>query len=265
MRPNWQVDLKWLAGLACLVCILLASTAYSFSKLTEEEPATGIFTGIVATFAMEGSEPEDFAEIQAQAAANPDDDFTIGDITLPVAGREIASLSYEEAVDLVVGRIAETLYADGPAAVEQYFADSVENDSGDEFSLGPFGLLTRNTHDTVSPFLIAFTVGALLLSAFLVYVSLRFGRLGSPGAVLAAGTGPFALLWFAIKEGTKDTDGEGVGSALAQALSPTAGEAAGDFLRLFILGLVLIFAATIGHLGWAVWERLQRSHNLDPA
>lgn len=265
MRPNWQVDLKWLAGLACLVCILLASTAYSFSKLTEEEPATGIFTGIVATFAMEGSEPEDFAEIQAQAAANPDDDFTIGDITLPVKGREVAGLSYDEAVDLVIGRIAETLYAEGPDAVEQYFADSSDPDSEDEFDLGPFGILTRDTHDSVRPFVIVFTVIALVLSALLVFFSRRFGRLGSPGVVLAVGTAPFALLWFAIKEGTKVTDGEGVGSALAQALSPTAGEADGDFLRLFVLGLVLIFAAMIGHLGWAVWERTQRSHNLDPA
>jgi hypothetical protein len=257
--------LKWLVGLACLACILLAGTAYSLSKLTEEEPATGMFTDIVATFAKEGSEPEDFAEIQAQAAANPDDDFTIGDITLPVAGREIAGLSYDEAVDLVVGRIAETLYADGPAAVEQYFADSVESDSGDEFSLGPFGLLTRSTHDTVSPFLIAFSVGALLLAAFLVYISRRFGRLGSPGVVLAAGTGPFALAWFALKQITRNGEEDGIGGALAQALSPAAGEAADDFIRLFVLGLVLIVAATIGHLGWTAWERSQRSRSIDTA
>ena len=55
------------AGLACLACIALASIVYSVGKLTEQEPATGIFTGVVATFVKEGGEAEDFAEIQAQA------------------------------------------------------------------------------------------------------------------------------------------------------------------------------------------------------
>lgn len=265
MRPSWQVDLKWLTGLACLACIALASIVYSVGKLTEQEPATGIFTGVVATFAKEGGEAEDFAEIQAQAAANPDEDFTIGDITLPVKGSEIADLSYDEAIDLVIGRIADILYTEGPDAVEQYFADPSEPDSEDEFNLGPFGLLTQDTHDSVRPYFIAFTLVALLSAAFLVFFSRRFGRLGSAGVVLAVGTAPFALLWFAIKQGTKDADGGGVSGALAQALSPTAGSVAGDFLRLFILGLVLILAATLGHLGWLAWERYQRSRRIDTA
>ncbi len=57
----------------------------------------------------------------------------------------------------------------------------------------------------------------------------------------------------------------GLGGALAQALSPTAGSVAGDFLRLLILGLVLILAATLGHLGWLAWERYQRSRRIDTA
>ncbi len=54
-------------------------------------------------------------------------------------------------------------------------------------------------------------------------------------------------------------------ACIALALSPTAGSVAGDFLRLFILGLVLILAATLGHLGWLAWERYQRSRRIDTA
>ncbi len=52
---------------------------------------------------------------------------------------------------------------------------------------------------------------------------------------------------------------------IALALSPTAGSVVGDFLRLFIFGLVVILAATLGHLGWLAWERYQHPRRIDTA
>ncbi len=117
MRHSSKLDAKWVFGLACLTAVVVAGSLYSASKLTEHDPATGIFSGVMATFAKEGDAKEAFADLQAQAAANPDQEFTIEGATLPVEGRELTGLSYDEAVDLVVGRIAEMLYVDGPDSV----------------------------------------------------------------------------------------------------------------------------------------------------
>ncbi|KKK88571.1 hypothetical protein LCGC14_2741780, partial [marine sediment metagenome] len=145
MGRSWRIDAKWLFGLICLSAIIVAAVLYSASKLTERDVATGVFSGVMTTFAKDGEGSEEFGEIQALAAASPDGEFTIEGITLPVKGSEIAGLSYDEAVDLVVGRIAQTLYTDGPESVEQYFAATPAAGSeeapaaeGEEFSLGPF-------------------------------------------------------------------------------------------------------------------------------
>lgn len=264
MRPSWLVDLKWLFGLACLAGIIVAGGLYSLSKLTEQGPATGIFTGVMATFAKEGAGSEEFDELQALATANPDQDFTIEGITLPVEGSELVGLSYDEAVGLVVGRIADRLYTDGPDSVEQFFADVSAADSeesaageGEEFDLGPFSLLTQGTHDTVRSIFTFSLIPILVLAVPLVFFSRRFGRLGSPGVVLAVGIAPFALLWFVTEQATKNAGADGMTGALSQALSPTAGDVSSAFLRLFILGLVLILAAVVGHIGFALWHRFR--------
>ena len=264
MRPYWHLDAKWLAALACLAAIVVASGLYSFSKLTERDAATGIFTGIMTSFAKEGDGEEAFTELQAVAAASPDEEFTIEGVTLPVKGGELAGLTYDEAVELVVGRIASTLYTDGPDAVEQYFAGTPEagpeegpGGEDEEVGLGPFSLLTEDSHDTVTRIFTFSLVPVLLLAVLLAFFSRRFGRLGSPGIVLAAGTAPFALLWFIVRQATKGADGEGVDGALAEALSPVAGGVAGDFLMLFILGVVLTVAAVVGHIAFALWRRFR--------
>ncbi|MCH8962226.1 MAG: high-potential iron-sulfur protein [Bacteroidetes bacterium] len=129
MGSSRRIDAKWLFGLICLSAVIVAAVLYSASKLTERDAATGLFSGVMTSLAMEDNGAEGFEELQALAAANPDEEFTIEGATLPVKGSEIAGLSYDEAVDLVVGRIAQTLYTDGPDAVEQFFADTPAADT----------------------------------------------------------------------------------------------------------------------------------------
>lgn len=264
MRHSWLVDAKWLFGLACLASIVVAGGLYSLSKLTERDPATGIFTGVMATFAKEGEGSEEFDELQALAAANPDQDFTIEGVSLPVEGRELVGLSYGEAVDLVVARIADRLYTEGPNSVEQFFVDVPEADSegspggeGEEFGLGPFSLLTQDSHDIVRRIFTFSLIPILILAVPLVFFSRRFGRLGSPGVVLAVGTAPFAALWFITEQATKNPGEDGMNASLAQALSPTAGDVSSAFLRLFIVGLVLVLVAVAAHISFALWHRLR--------
>lgn len=262
MRHPWRVDAKWLFGIACLIAIVVAGVLYSASKLTEHDAATGVFTGVMTSFAKGGGGEEGFAELQAQAAANPDQEFVIEGATLPVKGSELVGLTYDEAVELVVGHISETFYTDGPAAVEQYFEDApaeepVEGAVGesDGFWLGPFALLTQDGHDTAGTLFTFSLIAVAVLAVPLVFFSRRFGRLGSPGLVLSAGAAPFALAWFAVKEATENPGDDGPGDALAEALSSAAGDLSGDFLALFVLGVALMVAAVAGNVGLALWRR----------
>ena len=264
MRRSWKVDAKWLFGLACVAAVIAAGGLYSASKLTEHDPATGIFTGVMASFAKEDDASDGFEELQALAAASPDQEFTIEGATLPVRGHEIVGLSYDAAVDLVVGRIAETLYTEGPEAVEQYFQDAPGADSagalegdGGGSDLGPFGLLTSDSHDTIQRIFTFSLIPIVVLAIPLLLFSHRFGRLGSVGVVLAVGTAPFAGLWLIVKEVTKDPSGDGIGAALAQALSPPVGDLSSTFLTLLIIGIAIVLAALVGHTGFALWERFQ--------
>ena len=264
MGSSWRIDAKWLFGLICLSAIIVAAVLYSASKLTERDPATGIFTGVMAALAKESAASEEFEALQALAAANPDQEFTIEGITLPVKGSELAGLSYDEAVDLVVGRTAETLYANGPGSVEQFFDDAAVAGSEEEAAaegggsdLSPFGILTNDSHDTIRTIFMFSLIPVLVLAVPLVFFSRRFGRLGSPGIVLVAGAAPFALLWLIVKQATKNAGPDGINGALSEALAPIAGDLSTTFLWLLALGVALALAAVAGHIGFALWHRFR--------
>ncbi len=264
MGTSWRIDAKWLFSLICLAAIIVAAVLYSASKLTERDAATGIFSSILLSLAKDDAGAEEFKEYQALAVASPDEDFTIEGVPLPIKGRELIGLSYDEAVELVAGRIAEILYTDGPESVEQYFtadssADSEEASEGEGtgVSLGTLGILTQDTHDQVNRIFTFSLIPILILAALLVFFSRRFGRLGSLGVVLAAGVAPFAALWFTVKQTTKNADPDGVDGALAQALAPVAGDVSTTFLWLLALGVALMLAALAGHIGFALRHRFR--------
>ncbi|MCH8065191.1 MAG: hypothetical protein IIC90_05125 [Chloroflexi bacterium] len=262
MGSSWRMNAKWLFGLLCLAAIIVAAVLYSASKPTERDVSTSIFSSILISLAKDDEGAEAFEEYQALAVANPDEDFTIEGITLPIKGRELIGLSYDEAVELVIGRIAEILYTDGPDAVEQFFNDTSVAGSeesaageGEEFNLGPFAILTQDTHDLIRRIFTFSLIPVLVLAALLVFFSRRFGRLGSPGVVLAVGAAPFALLWLIAKGATNNAGQDGVEGALAEALAPMAGELSTTFLWLLALGVALVLASVAGHIGFALWHR----------
>jgi hypothetical protein len=264
MQGSWRIDAKWLFGLICLATIIVAGVLYSASKVTERNAATGIFSSILISLAKDGEGAEEFEEYQALAVASPDEDFTIRGASLPIKGRELIGLSYDEALELIVGRIAVMLYTDGPESVEQFFtaasgADSEESSAGEdeEINLGPLGLLTQDSHDRVRRIFTYSLISVLISSVLLVFFSRRFGRLGSPGIILAVGAVPLALLWFTVNQATKNADTDGVEGALAEALSPIAADLSSAFLRLLVLGVVLVLAAVAGNIGFALWRRFR--------
>ncbi len=278
MGSSWRIDAKWLFGLICLATIIVAGALYSASKFTERDAATGIFSSILISLAKDDEGAEGFEEFQALAAASPDEDFTIEGVSLPVKGRELIGLSYDEAVELIAGRLAEILYTDGPEAVEPFFtpasgagseeapagegeessageSEEAPAGEGDELSLGPLGLLTQDSHDRVARIFRYSLIPILILALLLVFFSRRFGRLGSLGVVLTVGAAPLAALWFTVKQATQNADPDGVEGALAEALAPIAGDVSSAFLRLLVLGVALVLAAVAGNIGFALWHR----------
>ena len=264
MGTSWRLDAKWLFGLICLAAIIVSAVLYSASKFTERDAATGIFSSFLISLAKDADGAEEFEEFQAQAIANPDEDFTIEGVSLPIKGGELIGLSYDEAVELVAGRIAEILYTDGPESVEQYFtadssAGSEETPSGEStgVSLGTLGVLTQDTHDQVNRIFTFSLIPILILAVLLVLFSRRFGRLGTLGVVLTVGVAPFAALWFTVKQTTQNADQDGIEGSLAKALAPIAGDVSTTFLLLLALGVTLVLAAVAGHIGFALWHRSQ--------
>ena len=106
-------------------------------------------------------------------------------------------------------------------------------------------------------------IPVLVLAVPLVFLSRRFGRLGSPGIVLAVGAAPFALLWLIAKQVTKNASPDGVDGALAEAISPMAGDVSTTFLWLLALGVALVLVAVAGHIGFALWHRFRRTPTPD--
>ncbi len=262
MGSSWRIDAKWLFSLICLAAIIVAGVLYSVSKFTERDAATGIFSSFLISLAKDDEGAEAFEEFQALTIANPDEDFTIEGVSLPIKGRELIGLSYDEAVELVAGRIAEILYTDGPESVEQYFtavssAGSEEAPAGEGagVGLGTLGVLTQDTHDQVNRVFRFSLIPILFLAVLLVFFSRRFGRLGTLGVVLTVGVAPFAALWFTVKQTTKGADQDGIEGALAEALAPIAGDVSTTFLWLLALGVALTLASVVGHIGFALWHR----------
>jgi len=258
MRASWLVDAKWVCGLLCLLCVLVAGLLYSVAAMTGRDTATGLFTATVGGMVSSQLSDEEYAQIAAAAAQNPDAEYTIGGTTLTVKGSEIAGLSKDQAVALVVGRIAAVNYEQGPDVAEALITASGED--GKDFSLGPVGPLTQSTHDSVRPYYIGFALAAAALSAPLVFFSRKFGRLGSPGFVLMLGSAPFALLWRLLEDKAASVNSEtGIfASALAGAITGPASDLSWGFTRLLLVGAGMVIAAIVGDICWPLWLRAHK-------
>jgi hypothetical protein len=250
MRASWLVDAKWVTGLLCLFCVLAAGFLYSVTALTGRETATGIFTATVGGTVNSQLSDEEYASVSAAAAASPDAEYNVGATTLTVKGSELTGISKDQAVALVVSRIAVVHYEQGPDAAETLITASGED--GRQFSIGPVRPLTKKTHDSVRPYYLGLAGAALGLIAPLVFFSRRFGRLGSPGVVLMVGSAPFALAWHLLDNAAAGiTEEKGVfASALAAAIRTPAADLSGTFTRLLFLGAGMTGAAIVGHIVW---------------
>ncbi len=260
-RPSWQIDAKWLAAIAFVLCAAAAGLTYSVYRLTAYGPATGAAAPVIETMTQGALNDELYAKVQQAAQASPNAEITVDGLTLPLRGREIAGLSKDALLKLASARVADILYYQGVAAGERYFQDLTPGDAtpppeagqtapaaeDEGLQLDMLAFLTEGSHSAAQPFYIVSGLLALALLGLVVFLSRGFGRLGSPGVALFIAAGPFALATTVLRGVTSDAPaGGGAGTDLKAALNPAFSDLASVFGALAILALAMAAVAVAG-------------------
>jgi hypothetical protein len=177
-----------------------------------------------------------------------------------VTGAEIAQSTLPEALELVMGRVADTLYYEGSDAATPLFAEEPKpgarpigggepDPNATERSLdpGPFGVLSEDSHKFLRPVVLALALVSLLPLALLVVFSRGFGRLGSPGLAVLIGVAPVALLTTLASRaaGQAGDQPDGLGARLASAVEPATGELSNVFLLIAGAGATAVVFALL--------------------
>lgn len=259
-RPHWHVDAKWITGLGLIVVLSATLAVHSLARVTAEKPAVDALSMMLAA-ALSANGLDDEAEIvefRQRLRQSPTRSLQ------PIPGLRIVvreedfppSLSAREARLRFFRKWAEPLYAGGAQA----FADLADNAQTRDDILGgggAFNYLTRQTHETLQQRLVPFVAVCLVLLALLMFLSARFGRLGSPGCVLTIVCLPPALV-LAVIRSTRDmtpaTPAREAG-AFAQVnyiaglvLPPLAEIALTSYALLLAVGVALMVVAVLGDL-----------------
>lgn len=267
-RPSWQVDAKWLAAIAFILCAAIACGAYTVYRLTAYEPAAGATAPVIETMTKQALSDEVFAQIQEAARMNPDAEVAASGINIPLRGEEVTGMSKDQVLLESSRRLADILYNQGPSAGEVYFQDlnpesepdPADPDAGDEgLQLDMLALFTRDVHDGVRPFFIGAAVLAALLLGLAAFFSRGPGRLGTPGVVLVIAVGPFALATRLLSRLL--VDGQDKDRRIADATRALYGpvsDLSNVFALFALIGAALIIAAAGGQIA-AILVRRRRS------
>lgn len=277
-RPSWQIDAKWLAAIAFVLCAAAACLTYSIYRLTAYGPAAGAAAPVIETMTKGALNDEMYGKVQQAAQASPDAEITVDGLTLPLRGREIAGLSKDALLKLASVRLADILYYQGVDVGERYFQDLTPGDAtpppeagqtapateDEGLQLDMLAFLTEGSHSAVQPPYIVSGLLALALLGLVVFLSRGFGRLGSPGVALAVAIGPFALATTLVRSVLSEGR-DGSDRTLAQAagaLYPTMSDLAHTFTLLAVIGLAMATTAVAGQITAIFvgrWRRYRQS------
>ncbi len=185
-------------------------------------------------------------------------------LRLTVRGADIAGLSPREARLWLFRQLAEPLYRGGPAALAG-LADDPEMRQAISAGVGALAFFSAETHEALKGVLTILAIPCLVLLIPLVGFSHRFGRIGSPGCVLALASLPgalvFGFLTRAVQPIPRPSLGEeaglsGMAGYLASNLVPlVAAPMARNYLIALALGVGLMLLAILGSLVWRLARR----------
>ncbi len=130
MRPGWQIDLKWVAGIFACVAIVVSGVLFSLAEITERGRAEPLSAAFVA-FLVDGRVTDDeFEAVQAQAADSPSGPVSLSPLDVEVPGSQVAGLDSEETSLLFAGVLTAVLYAEGTEAAEALILEPGPNEDG---------------------------------------------------------------------------------------------------------------------------------------
>jgi hypothetical protein len=243
MRPSWQVDLKWAVGLLACLAVVAAGVLFSLTHITERDTAVPLATGVLSAGISDRVSDEEYAQVQASAAANPDAPVSLAPTLVTVTGRELAGLSKDDAAKLIGGKLALVLYEMGDDAAQRLIPERLPNRDKDPISLGPAGILSDDNHSMFTTYLLIALVLSAILIAVVASMARGFGRLGAPAFVIALGSAPLAAFWMAV--GSAVGEGDPNGNALVFAARTAARNSADDLKSAFVLIVAAAFALTV--------------------
>jgi F0F1-type ATP synthase membrane subunit c/vacuolar-type H+-ATPase subunit K len=243
MRPSWQVDLKWAAGLLACLAIVVAGALFSLAHITGRDTAVPLSTAVLSAAISDRVSDEEYAQVQAAAVANPDAPVSLAPTLVTATGREIAGLSKDDAAKLIAGKLATVLYENGDGAAKALIPERRPDSDKDPISLGPTGILSNDNHSMFSKYFLFAAVLSALLLAVVAAMGRGFGRLGGPAFVVALSTAPLAVLWTAA--GAAIGEGDPAGNTIVFAARAAARNSADDLKSTFVLVVAVAFAGAI--------------------
>lgn len=232
MRPSWQIDLKWMLGLAACALIVVSSALYSLSHLTSRDTAIPVASALVSAGIADRVTDEEYAQVQASAVINPSASISLSPVSLSFTGSEIAGMDKDSASAVVGGKLAGVMYDNGEAAAKSLIVTPPPESGQEPVKLGPVGALTASNNELFTQLFMVSTAVALLALGGVAVMARGWGRPGAPAFIMAVGTAPFAAIWVMGKSalGTSDP-GE---SVYAQNARAAFDGAAGDLSTLFL-------------------------------
>ena len=252
-RPSWQIDLKWVCGIVACLVVVISSALFSLTEITERGRAVPLATALIAAGVNDRTTDEEFAQLQAAAAADPAASVSLSSLDVEVDGSQVIGLTKEETAFLFAGEPATVLYDEGETAAKALFLTPVPGPDGEAkepISLGPAGALSAGRHSTFMKLFLASALAVVALLGLLVYLSRGFGRLGSPAVVLALGTTPFVALWALAGNaiGTGDDEESVIAQVARSVARDTAADLRGMFLSLLTVACISVALAFLANL-----------------
>jgi hypothetical protein len=252
VRPYWHVDLKWICGILFAVGLGVSLLLFLAATLTSKRIAVPIATEVAASMVSRNGldDTTDIDEFKKKAAAQPGEAVE----TLPgifVTKADLATLSPRELRLKIFAQVVTPYYELGAKGVAAKQTNDPQEQANIEQQVGVMGLLNQQTHDGLQrSFWIS--LGALVLPLIgLIRFSAGWGRLVSPGIIMAVMTFPGAVgavIFEIAKRSSKPAGGGGspIPNVSPESLQMIAAAVLPMYVTVFIMGATLLTIAAIG-------------------
>ena len=232
MRPSWQIDLKWMLGLAACALIVVSGALFSLSHVTRRDIAIPMASALVSAGIADRVSDEEYAQVQAVAAANPGSTVSLSPVALSFSGSEIAGLDKQAAASVVGAKLAGVMYDNGEVAAKSLIVTPDPATGQEPVKLGPVGALNASNHSMFTQLFLAAAALALFALGGVAMMARGWGRLGAPAFILALASAPLGVVWVAA--GSAIGAGEAGEGVFAQNAREAFKGAAGDLGTVFL-------------------------------